>query len=269
MMRWLKFPFLSALVPKERYVLVISGGGMRGFYGLGIVKALEELGFKDRIDALYGVSAWGLLVSYRAAGYSADKILSLFLKSEFLSLTKNLNFLPKVSLLKNTLLKKQMEKELPKSFEELKIPTFIGCTEIKKGESLILSEGDLVSALLGTIALPWIFPPVEREGQLLMDGGVTNNFLVEPAKKAYPRHKIIGISLNKYRTNPKVKNLLDSLMVSFEIMLKKDIPEQGSLSDIFFCRDLDTQVLEFTTTKLKKIFKLGYEDGLEKLRALG
>ena len=58
-------------------------------------------------------------------------------------------------------------------------------------------------------------------------------------------------------------------MVSFEIMLKKDIPEQGSLSDVFFCRDLDTQVLEFTTTKLKKIFKLGYEDGLEKLRALG
>lgn len=55
---------------------------------------------------------------------------------------------------------------------------------------------------------------------------MTNNFLVEPAKKAYPRHKIIGISLNKYRTNPKVKNLLDSLMVSFEIMLKKDIPEQ-------------------------------------------
>lgn len=48
---------MSALTPKERYVLVISGGGMRGFYGLGILKALEELGFKDRIDALYGVSA--------------------------------------------------------------------------------------------------------------------------------------------------------------------------------------------------------------------
>lgn len=102
-----------------------------------------------------------------------------------------------------------------------------------------------------------------------MDGGVTNNFPVVPAKKAYPRHKIIGISFNKYRTNPKVENLFDSLMVAFDIMIKKDVPEQGSLSDVFFCRDLDTPILEFTMTKLKKIFKLGYEDGLEKLRALG
>jgi hypothetical protein len=39
-------------------------------------------------------------------------------------------------------------------------------------------------------------------------------------------------------------------------MLRKDIPEKGSLSDIFFCRSLDTPVLEFRTTKLKKLFEL-------------
>ena len=47
-----------------------------------------------------------------------------------------------------------MEKELPKNFEDLNIPTFIGCTEVKKGENLILSNGELTSALLGTIAIP-------------------------------------------------------------------------------------------------------------------
>ena len=47
-----------------------------------------------------------------------------------------------------------MEKELPKNFEDLNIPTFIGCTEVKKGENLILSSGELTSALLGTIASP-------------------------------------------------------------------------------------------------------------------
>lgn len=124
----------------DRYILVISGGGMRGFYGLGILKALEEKGYKERIDALYGVSAGGLLVSYWAAGYSADKILKLFLHSEFLKLSKNLNLIPKHSLLKTTYLKKQLEKELPSTFEELNIPTFIGCTEVKKGESLIISQ---------------------------------------------------------------------------------------------------------------------------------
>ena len=86
---------------------------------------------------------------------------------------------------------------------------------------------------------------------------MTNNFPVEPAKKAYPRHKIIGISFNKYRPNPKVENLLDSLMVAFDIMIKKDVPELGSLSDIFFCRHLDTPILEFTRRNLKRYLSSG------------
>ncbi len=262
-----KIPFLQKK-KKNRFVLVISWGGMRAFYGLGILKALEELGYKNRIDALYGVSAGALLVSYRSAGYSADEILKRFLKSDFLKLSKNINLVPKSSLLKNTILKKQMEKELPKNFEDLTIPTFIGCTEVKQGESLILSSGELTSALLGTIAIPWIFPVIERHHQLLIDGGVTDNFPIETAKKSFPQNKIIGISLNKYRSHPKIKNIFDNLTVSFEIMLRKDIQEKGTLSDIFFCRSLDTPVLEFRTTKLKKLFELWYQDGREKLKKL-
>jgi predicted acylesterase/phospholipase RssA len=37
-------------------VLVFSGGGTRGFYTLGVLKALEESGLQDQIDAIYGIS---------------------------------------------------------------------------------------------------------------------------------------------------------------------------------------------------------------------
>ncbi len=50
-------------------------------------------------------------------------------------------------------------------------------------------------------------------------------------------------------------------MISFEMMLRKDIEAKGTLADIFFCRSLETPVLEFNTKKLKKLFLLGYEDG--------
>jgi predicted acylesterase/phospholipase RssA len=40
----------------DRYVLVLSGGGTRGFYTLGVLKALEEAGLKEKVDAIYGVS---------------------------------------------------------------------------------------------------------------------------------------------------------------------------------------------------------------------
>ncbi|MBR6907592.1 hypothetical protein IKN40_03695 [bacterium] len=60
----------------------------------------------------------------------------------------------------------------------------------------------------------------------LIDGGVTNNFPLAIAKGKFPRHKIIGISLNKYQKNQKIKNIFDNLLVSFEIMLRKDIEPQ-------------------------------------------
>lgn len=261
-----RFPFFKQK-KADSFVVVISGGGMRGFYGLGILKALEEKGLKDRIQAIYGVSAGGLLASYRAAGYQAEEILEAFLHSPFLQLSKNLNLIPKTSLLKTTLLKKQLIKELPNTFEELKIPVYIGCSEVKKGENLILSSGDLLSALLGTIAIPGIFPAVERDGKLLMDGGVTNNFPVEIAKEQFPEAKIIGISLNKYHSNPKIKNLIDNIMVAFEMMLRTTIKEKGELCDFFFCRSLNTPVLEFNKKKLKKLFELGYQDGKEQIKA--
>jgi hypothetical protein len=42
-----------------------------------------------------------------------------------LDLSKDLNLFPKVSILSNKMLKKQIERDLPETFEELKIPTYI------------------------------------------------------------------------------------------------------------------------------------------------
>jgi hypothetical protein len=58
------------------------------------------------------------------------------------------------------------------------------------------------------------------------------------------------------------------LLVSFEIMLRKDIEPQWALADIFFHKNLETPVLEFNKTKLKKLYNMGYEDWLERLKDL-
>lgn len=104
---------------------------------------------------------------------------------------------------------------------------------------------------------------MKRDGKLLIDGGVTNNFPVSIAKEQYPHDNIIGISLNKYHKNPKVKNLFDLLTVSFEILMRKDIEKEGALANYFFSRELDAAILELNTKKLEKLFMLGYQDGME------
>jgi predicted acylesterase/phospholipase RssA len=43
-------------IQPTRYVLVLSGGGTRGFYTLGVLKALEEAGLQHQVDAVYGIS---------------------------------------------------------------------------------------------------------------------------------------------------------------------------------------------------------------------
>ena len=51
-------------------------------------------------------------------------------------------------------------------------------------------------------------------------------------------------------------------------MLRKDIEPQWALADIFFHKNLETPVLEFNKTKLKKLYNMGYEDWLERLKDL-
>jgi hypothetical protein len=45
-----------------------------------------------------------------------------------MNLSKDINLIPKESILTNKMLKKQITRDLPETFEELKIPTYIGCT---------------------------------------------------------------------------------------------------------------------------------------------
>jgi len=253
----------------DRIVLVISGGGMRGFYGLWILKALEELGFKQKIDALYGVSIWGLISAYRAAGYSADEIMHKILHSGFFSPWKNLNLFTRKSLLSNTLIEKNILHDLPSNFEDLQIPVHIFCSDIFAGQSVQFSSGNLLFPLLATIAIPWIFPAVEYQKKTLVDGGATCNFPVSFAKKAYPNHHIIGVSLNKYQPKKsELKSLVDSIILWFELLMRRDILVQGAHADTFICRKLNSGVLEMKKEKLHKIFLQWYHDGLEQLQDL-
>lgn len=70
------------------------------------------------------------------------------------------------------------------------------------------------------MSIPGVFTPIEYEKHLLVDGGVTDNFPIDYAKKQNPNTKTIGILLGKFKTNQKVKNILDTLMVSYEILLR-------------------------------------------------
>ena len=120
--------------------------------------------------------------------------------------------------------------------------------------------------LLGTMAIPGVFPNVHYQKHLLSDGGIINNFPIAIAKKDYPTHKIIGVALNTFRKNQTPKNVIEMLMLSLEIAIRKDMVAKSDTVDILFREDIDCKALETNKKKWEKAFKQGYASGIKEFK---
>lgn len=257
------FKFFSKFKSKKKYTLVISGWWVRWFYALGILKWIEELGLYENIEAIYWVSAWAIVASYRAAGYSAGYIFDSFLD---FWLRSSINLLPKKSLFKHDKLIEKFSLELPDTFEKLYKKIYIWCTDIKTSEYILFEKWDLIKPLLGSMSIPWVFSHIDYDKYSLADWWLVNNFPVDVAKKQYPKNQIIWIFLNYFSTNQEVKSFYGSLSVAFEILLRSQALKNLILADHLFYRKLDVWVLDINKKKMKLIFEQWYQDCLEYFR---
>lgn len=190
--------------------LVLSGGGARGAAHVGVLKVLEEN--RVPIDMIAGTSFGAIVGGLYASGYSADdlqNILDTIDWQEALSNSaprKNRSFRRKEDddgfLIKLKLGIKDGDLRLPtgfvkpnnlrltlrdllspvataRHFDDLMTPFRAVATDLETGLTVPLEDGDLTSAMLASMAVPALFPPVQRDGHLLVDGGVSNNVPID------------------------------------------------------------------------------------------
>jgi NTE family protein len=62
-----------------------------------------------------------------------------------------------------------------RTFEDLRCPLKLVAVNLNDSQAVMLNEGQVIDAVRATIALPGIFKPVERDEQLLVDGGLLDN----------------------------------------------------------------------------------------------
>jgi NTE family protein len=170
---------------------VLSGGGSLGAVQAGMLAALHERGFRP--DLMVGTSAGALNAAYIAAnGFDADVIDDLATIWRGLRRRDVFPFDPvrqslaiagrRRSLCSRKPLRRLVESNLTISeLEQTRLPLHIVATDVMSGRELLLSTGDVVSAVLASAAIPAVFAPVERDGRTLMDGGVANNTAVSHA----------------------------------------------------------------------------------------
>lgn len=197
---------------KPKIGLVLSGGGAKGFAHIGVLKVLEKEGVK--IDYIGGTSMGAVVGGLYASGYSASQIDSIFKNTNFDELLKD--YIPRdsksfyekhndelypVSLLFNkfnigvpialskgmynyNLLTKLTDPvKYIRDFNKLPIPFVCISTDLETGKEVIFHEGYLPQAMLASSAFPTLFSPVEINGKLLVDGGVSNNYPVDEVRK--------------------------------------------------------------------------------------
>src|SRR5262249_22683240 len=63
-------------------------------------------------------------------------------------------------------------------FDRLPIRFRAIATDLESGDRVIMQSGDLVTAMRASMSAPGVFAPAEREGRLLVDGGLTENLPV-------------------------------------------------------------------------------------------
>ncbi len=174
--------------------LALGGGGSRGYSHIGVLRRLEQEGY--RVRAVAGTSAGGVIAALYAAGYSPDEMEERLSKTDQTRLFIRSNG-EGPSILGFGGATKLLESLLGDlTFEELKLPCAVVAVDIKSALEVVLNKGRVVDAVLATGAVPAIFPPQQIGEHLLVDGATLNPVPVSVARTLAPSLPTVAVVLS-------------------------------------------------------------------------
>jgi len=181
-------------------MLSLSGGGQNGAFGAGLLNGWRESGQRPQFDMVGGVSTGALLATHALLGTPADdaqleemytKITKKDIHNErgIFSLAFGADSLSDTAPLK-VLIAKFITADILKRVAAAANDDrflFVGTTNIDYGQtwvwnmSLIAKDGNLElyrQVLLASASFPIVFPPVEIDGHLFVDGAARSNVVI-------------------------------------------------------------------------------------------
>ncbi|WLH37146.1 patatin-like phospholipase family protein [Pseudomonas sp. FP2196] len=251
------FVFASE-TPRPKVGLVLSGGAARGLAHIGVLKALEEQGVK--IDAIAGTSMGAVVGGLYASGYKIDELEKLALSIDwqqalsdappredvpFRRKQDDRDFLVKqklsfrddgslglplgviqgqnLALLLESLLAHTSD---TRDFDKLPIPFRAVATDIANGEKVVFRKGHLPQVIRASMSIPAVFAPVELDGRLLVDGGMTDNIPLDVARQMGVDIAIVVDIGTPLRNRKQLTTVVDVLNQSITLMTRRNSEEQ-------------------------------------------
>ncbi|MGI9551245.1 MAG: patatin-like phospholipase family protein [Aurantibacter sp.] len=276
--------------------VVLSGGGAKGLAHIGALKVIEETGVK--IDYIGGTSMGAIVGGLYASGYTAHQLDSLFRNTDLANLIQDniprsaKSFYEKSASEKYalTLPFNNFKLSVPQAysggqniynelirvlyhvkdigdFSKLPIPFLCIATNVETGDEVLLDRGYLPEAVMASGTLPSLFEPAAMGDQILIDGGVVNNYPIQEVRNM-GADLIIGVDVQHGLRNR------EQLLSATEILLQinnyrtaVDMVEKSKNTDIYIKPDIaDFSVVDFDSGQ--NIIDGGEEAAREKFEEL-
>lgn len=169
---------------KLKTAWVLSGGGSLGAVQVGMLQALSRANVP--VDMVVGASVGALNGAFFAddpTAKGADRLAELWrglrrkdvfpltLFAGLRALLRGRDHLIEAGAL-HTIVHRSLRM---RRVEQARIPLHVVATDVVGGEAVLLSSGDIETALMASTAIPVVFPHVEIAGRYLVDGGVSTN----------------------------------------------------------------------------------------------
>jgi NTE family protein len=162
--------------------LVLSSGGARGLAHIGAIEELESHGY--HISSIAGCSMGALIGGVYAAGKLKEfrewmKTIDRKKMIELTDFSFSINHLAKGTRIIETI----MEFVPDMAIEDLPVPYCAVATDLKAGREVVFNKGSLFEAIRASISMPSFYKPVQRDGMVLIDGGILNPIPLNRVKR--------------------------------------------------------------------------------------
>ncbi len=241
--------------------IVLSGGGIRGIAHLGVLKAFSNFGIQ--FSQISGTSAGAIAGAFYAAGIDPQEGLNIFLKTRLWKFVR-----PAVGTLgliniENT--SKILKEYFPDdSFEKLKIPLTIAAVNFSEGHLTYFSHGPLIRAVLASSCIPGIFKPIMIDGQMYVDGGILNNFPVEPLMDTCDF--IIGSSCNNLKPVDKITGITNLMGRAGVMSINHDMERKSAFCNVMIEPKGMGAISTFDMKRAEEIYWLAHEEALQTIK---
>lgn len=275
--------------------VVMSGGGAKGLYHIGVLEALEENGVP--IDYVAGTSMGSIIAAMYASGFSPAEMRAIVesgavkewvsgridprkYMAYFRQIGRNPAFFSfrfdlhsdgqrKFRMPTNLVSSTQIDLALTElfapataaaksDFNRLMVPFLCVASDMDHRVPTVLRRGDLSEAVRSSMSIPLVFKPMRVDSMLLYDGGIYDNFPWKPLDAQFNPALIVGSICTEGNSQPSAKsNLMEQAFMLAMHETDYTMPEDRSVT---IRRAVDVNMLDFD--QAEAIMNAGYSDAV-------